>query len=50
MPVMIREKSSKALKIAQAILGVPTNMQDKRTAKQKEIDRRLMYDRTSMVR
>lgn len=47
---MIRPKNDKALKIAQAILGVPANMQDKRTAKQKEIDRRLMYDRTSTVR
>ena len=49
-PVMIREKSSKAKKIAYDILGIPGAIQNKKSARQKEIDRRLQYDRTAMVR
>jgi len=50
MSVMIREKNSKAKKIAYAILGVPATIQDKKTTRQKEIDRRLMFQNTSLVR
>lgn len=49
MPVMIRP-AGKAKKIAYKILGVPGAIQDKKTAKQKEIDRRLVYDNTARVR
>ena len=49
MPIMIRPKS-KSTKIAFNILGVPGAIQDKKTAKQKEIDRRLLRDNTARVR
>lgn len=49
MPAMIRQKGL-GRKIAYAILGVPSNIKNKKTARQKEIDRRLLYDNTQRVR
>lgn len=49
MPAMPRIKG-KPRKIAFSILGVPSNLKDKKTALQKKIDRRLMYDNTQRVR
>lgn len=37
-------------KIAFAILGTPPNLKSKKTAKQKEIDRKLVYQDTQRVR
>ena len=49
MPTMPRAKT-KGKKIAFSILGIPPAIVDKRTAVQKEIDRRLLYDNTARVR
>jgi hypothetical protein len=42
--------NGKAKKIAFAILGTPSNIIDKRTTRQKMIDRKVMYDNTQRVR
>lgn len=39
-----------ARKIAFNILGTPPNMVDKKTAIQKKIDRKILYDNTQRVR
>lgn len=49
MPAMIRKKGL-GQKIAYSILGVPSNIKNKKTTKQKEVDRRLLYDNTQRVR
>lgn len=49
MPVMPRLKG-KATKVCFSILGTPPAMEDKRTALQKKIDRRLLFDNTQRVR
>jgi hypothetical protein len=49
MATMIRP-AGKAKKIAYSILGVPGAIQEKKTAKQKEIDRRLLFENTARVR
>jgi len=48
MPVMLRP-NGKAKKIAYAILGKPANM-NKRTPKERELDRRLLYEESYRVR
>lgn len=48
MPAMPRTK--KGRKIAFDILGTPPNLAEKRTKRQKEIDRRLVFEDTSRVR
>jgi len=42
--------SGKAKKIAYAILGVPANIQVKRTKQQKRVNERLMFEETVRVR
>jgi len=49
MPASPRAKN-KASKIALAILGNPSNLKDKRSAREREIDRKLLFDYTSRVR
>lgn len=41
---------SKATKIAYKILGVPLNLQGKKTPKQEKIDKRLTFEDTRQVR
>jgi len=45
MPGMLRPKG-KARRIAYKILGVPANLQSKRTPEEKKINRRLIYEET----
>ena len=49
MPGMPRP-NKKATKIAFDLLGTPPNLREKKTALQKKIDRRLLYDDTQRVR
>jgi hypothetical protein len=49
MPAMVRP-SGKAKKIAYAILGVPANMRDKKTSKQEQEDKELVFQETTRVR
>lgn len=49
MSMMVRPKG-KALKIAYAILGKPECLAFKPTKKQKEIDRELLSNETTLVR
>lgn len=49
MPAMPR-MSSKSTKIAYKVLGIPANMQSKKTKKQKEMERRLTAEETVRVR
>jgi hypothetical protein len=49
MPVIPR-MSGKAKKIAYAILGVPANIQSKRTKQQKRVNQRLLFEETVRVR
>jgi len=49
MPAAPRIKG-KATKIVFSILGTPDNLKDKKSARQREIDRRLVFDYTSRVR
>lgn len=49
MPAMPR-MSSKATKIAYKILGVPANIRDKKTKKQKELEKLLTAEETVRVR
>ena len=49
MPVMPRYLK-KATKIAFDILGTPPNLSTKKTVREKEIDRRLLYENTQRVR
>jgi len=42
--------SKKAQKIAFAILGVPVNLQVKRTKQQKRVNQRLLFEETVRVR
>jgi len=37
-------------KIAFSILGTPPNLKDRRTARQKEVDHKLLYENTQRVR
>ena len=37
-------------KIAFSILGTPPNLKDKKTARQKEVDHKLLYENTQRVR
>ncbi len=48
MPAMLRPEG-KAKRIAYAILGKPANMQ-KRTKKERFVDRRLLFEETYRVR
>lgn len=47
--IMVRPRGL-AKKVAFSILGTPPNMKNKKTAEQKKIDRRLLYDNTARVR
>jgi hypothetical protein len=49
MPVMIRPEG-KPKKIAYAILGTPANMAVKKTAKEKQVDKALLFQETVRVR
>jgi len=49
MPVMIRPRN-KAKKIAYKIMGVPINMQEKPTPREREVEARLTFDDTIKVR
>ncbi len=49
MPAMIRG-NKKAQKIAYDILGTPANIKDKKSAFQKEIDKRIVYQSTYRFR
>ena len=49
MPVMIRPEG-KAKKIAYAILGTPANFAVKKTKKQEQIDKALLFQETVRVR
>jgi hypothetical protein len=49
MPVMPRV-SKKTTNIAYKILGVPSNIAFKRTKREKEINRRLVFEETARVR
>jgi hypothetical protein len=49
MPTMIR-MPGKAKKIAYKILGVPANMEYKRDAIEKKINKRLIFEETTRVR
>jgi hypothetical protein len=50
MPAMLRFKG-RATKIAYSILGKPDNMiDDKKSSKEKQIDRRLIFEETTRVR
>lgn len=49
MPAAPRAKT-KATKIAYKIMGVPANIQHKRTKAEKKIDHRLLFEETSRVR
>jgi len=49
MPAMPR-LDGKGKKIAYALLGTPSNIKDKKTARQKEIDAKLYQQDTSRVR
>lgn len=49
MPAAPRS-NKKATKIAWSILGKPANMQFKPSEKEKEIDRRLLFEETTRVR
>jgi hypothetical protein len=49
MPQAIRTKS-KATKIAYKVLGVPLNLQGKKTPKQKEVNKRLIFEETARIR
>lgn len=46
---MIR-KNDLARKIAYKLLGEPDNMKDKKSAQQKEVDHRLLFEKTQRVR
>jgi hypothetical protein len=49
MPVMPRPKGN-GKKIAFKLLGVPANLKEKKTEKQKRVNRRLAFEETSRVR
>lgn len=49
MPAMPRIKG-KSTKIAYKIMGVPANMQRKRSKVEKKIDKRLVFEETVRVR
>jgi hypothetical protein len=49
MPTMPRSLS-KSTKVAYKIMGIPANIAHKRTKKEKEINRRLMFEETSRAR
>lgn len=49
MPAAPRVKGL-ARRIAFAILGTPPNLKDKKTAKHKEVDIKLLYENTQRVR
>ena len=49
MPQALRPKG-KASKIAQALLGIPENKQNKQSERDKRIEQRLLYSETVRVR
>lgn len=49
MPAMLRVKG-KITKIAYAVLGKPSNMQDNKTKKDRRINERLIFEETYRVR
>ncbi len=49
MPAMLRVKG-KPTKIAYKILGKPENLKDKRSEKDRRIDKRLVFEETYRVR
>ena len=49
MPAMFRPKGM-GKKIAYGILGKPSNIVDKKTAVEKRIDKKILYDNTQRVR
>lgn len=49
MPAMLRPKG-KAILVAFKVLGMPANLRDKKSAKQKRINRRLLFEETARVR
>ena len=49
MPVMFRPNRLPK-KIAFSILGTPSNIADKKTAIEKKIDKKILYDNTQRVR
>lgn len=49
MPVAPRF-NKKATKIAFSILGIPENIKNKKTALQRKIDQKLLFDNTARVR
>jgi hypothetical protein len=49
-PAMVRDLDNKATKIAFKILGKPQNMQSQETKKEYEIEKRLAYEDTRLVR
>ena len=50
MPATVRDPKNKATKIFFEILGKPQNMQYQGSEKQEEIQRRLAYEDTRLVR
>lgn len=49
MPTMPRALS-KATRVAYKIMGIPANVAHKRTKKEKEVNRRLVFEESSRVR
>lgn len=49
MPATFRPEN-KCRKIAFAILGTPSNIAEKKTAIEKKIDKKILYDNTQRVR
>lgn len=49
MPGMVRPKG-KGKKIAFEVLGVPANMQEHKTPREKKVDERLTFEETVRVR
>jgi len=50
MPAMVRDLKNKATKIAFKILGKPQNMQVQESKKEFEVEKRLAYEDTRLVR
>lgn len=49
MPVMPRALT-KATRVAYKVMGIPANIVHKRTKKEKEVNRRLLFEETSRAR
>jgi hypothetical protein len=50
MPAMVRDPKNKGTKVAYKILGKPQNLQPQESEKEFEIDKRLAYEDTRLVR